>query len=100
MINGETVRRKLELSSNRIGQRLSSGAGDSDLLSEVYLTAVGREPTAVERSRGRLASSQRERSPVLGGKTSCAAQFNSKEFLSYGTDGRVLFRWQVVREVR
>ena len=50
MINGETVRKKLELTSNRIGQRISSGASDSDLLSEVYLTAVGRQPTAIEQS--------------------------------------------------
>ncbi len=42
MINGETVRRKLELPSNRIGKRLDAGASDSELLSEFYLTAVCR----------------------------------------------------------
>jgi hypothetical protein len=48
MISGETVRMKLELPSNRIGKRLSSGASDSELLSELYLTALGREPTGDE----------------------------------------------------
>ena len=40
MINGETVRRKLERDSNRIGKRLEAGASDAELLSEIYLAAA------------------------------------------------------------
>ena len=50
MINGETVRSKLEMPSNRIGKRLQAGVSDSDLLSEVYLAAVSREPSEAERT--------------------------------------------------
>ncbi len=50
MINGETVRRKLESPSNRIGKRIEQGAGDAEILSEFYLTAVCREPRAEELS--------------------------------------------------
>jgi hypothetical protein len=51
MINGETLRRKLELSDNRIGRALRQGISDSDLLCELYLAALCREPTATERAR-------------------------------------------------
>ena len=48
MINGETVRKKLDLPANRIGKRLEAGAADSEILSEFYLIAVCREPKAEE----------------------------------------------------
>ncbi len=48
MINGETVRTKLESPSNRIGKRLKAGATDSEILSEFYLIAVCRQPRAEE----------------------------------------------------
>ncbi len=80
MINGETVRKKLELPSNRIGKRLAAGAGDSDLLSEFYLTAVGREPTQVEQTAVtahlRNASARR-----AAWEDVVWALLNSKEFL-------------------
>jgi hypothetical protein len=50
MINGDTVRRKLEVPSNRIGKRLDAGVGDSELLSEFYLAALSREPAQSEQS--------------------------------------------------
>ncbi len=48
MINGETVRKKLEETDNRIGRRLASGVTDPDLLSEFYLAALARRPTEAE----------------------------------------------------
>ena len=42
MINGETVRKKLETSSNRIGKCLDAGRSDSEILDEVYLAALAR----------------------------------------------------------
>ena len=50
MINGETVRRKLESPSNRIAKGLARGASDADLLSEIYAIAVCREPTKAEQA--------------------------------------------------
>jgi Protein of unknown function (DUF1549)/Protein of unknown function (DUF1553) len=49
MINGETVRKKLELGANRIGHELDAGRQDTQILDEVYLAAVARQPTASER---------------------------------------------------
>ncbi len=80
MINGETVRRKLELRSNRIGKRLDAGASDSDLLSEFYLTAVCREPTPEELSviKAHLSKARDRRA---GWEDVVWALINSKEFL-------------------
>jgi hypothetical protein len=80
MINGATVRNKLELPSNRIGQRLESGASDPDLLSEVYLAALCREPTQGERraATAHIASARRRR-PAW--EDVVWALINSKEFL-------------------
>ena len=49
MINGETVRKKLEMRSNRIGTCLDMGRSDSEILNEVYLAALARLPTQRER---------------------------------------------------
>ena len=51
MINGEAVRRKLEDRGNRIGKLLEQKANDEAILTELYLAALCREPTA-----GRTAS--------------------------------------------
>jgi hypothetical protein len=48
MINGPTVRRKLDASDNRIGRLIQAGAGDRELLAEIYLAAVCREPKPAE----------------------------------------------------
>ncbi len=48
MINGPTVRRKLDAGDNRIGRLMSAGVGDRDLLAEIYLAAVCREPRPAE----------------------------------------------------
>jgi hypothetical protein len=80
MINGETVRKKLEMGSNRIGHGLDAGRPDSRILDEVYLAAVVRQPTATERA---AVTTHLERS---GDKRKAWedvvwALLNSKEFL-------------------
>jgi hypothetical protein len=80
MINGETVRRKLETQSNRIGERLKAGASDSELLSEFYLTAVCREPTRKEQAAIKAhLSAARDRRAAW--EDVVWALLNSKEFL-------------------
>jgi len=50
MINGPTVRRKLDAPENRVGQRMAAGAGDPELLAELYLAALCREPKPAEQA--------------------------------------------------
>jgi hypothetical protein len=80
MITGETVRAKLELPANRIGKRLDSGASDTVILDEIYLTALCREPDADERSAilghlGRASNRRKAWEDVVW------AVLNSKEFM-------------------
>ena len=81
MINGETVRRKLELPSNRIGKRLEAGASDSELLSEFYLDrALPRADRRPSRRRSlRTSGSARDRRAAW--EDVVWALLNSKEFL-------------------
>jgi hypothetical protein len=80
MINGETVRRKLESRSNWIGKRLEEGASDGGLLSEFYLTAVCREPRMEELSAIKShVSAARDRRAAW--EDVVWALINSKEFL-------------------
>jgi hypothetical protein len=80
MINGETVRRKLEKSSNRIGMCVDAGKSDSELLDEVYLAALAREPTPSERT-GVAAYVGRGRDRRKAWEDVVWALMNSKEFL-------------------
>jgi hypothetical protein len=48
MINGPTVRAKLEQRGNRIGRLLAAGAADRALLEELYLAALCRGPNPAE----------------------------------------------------
>ena len=80
MINGETVRRKLEMHSNRIGKRLESGASDAELMNEVYLAALCREPTVAER-HAVAAHLERARDRRQAWEDIVWALINSKEFL-------------------
>ena len=50
MINGPTVRRKLDAPDNRLGRRLAAGAGDPELLEELYLAALCRKPKPAEQA--------------------------------------------------
>lgn len=49
LINGDSVRRALEAEDNRIGKLMKSGASEKTIVSEIYLAALSREPTATER---------------------------------------------------
>jgi Protein of unknown function (DUF1549)/Protein of unknown function (DUF1553) len=80
MINGETVRKKLESPSNRISKRLEAGAADSELLAEIYLTAVCRKPTPQEQAAIKMhLSTARDRRAAW--EDVVWALLNSKEFL-------------------
>jgi hypothetical protein len=80
MINGETVRRKLEKSSNRIGQCLDAGRGDAEICDEIYLAALSRQPTDAEHTAvtahlNRVSDRRKAWEDVVW------ALLNSKEFL-------------------
>jgi hypothetical protein len=49
LINGDSVRRKLEADDNRLGRLLSSGKSDTAILEGLYLAALSRRPTDNER---------------------------------------------------
>jgi hypothetical protein len=80
MINGETVRRKLEKSSNRIGQWIDAGRTDADMLEELYLAALSREPTVAECS-GVTGHLKRGLDRRKAWEDVVWALLNSKEFL-------------------
>ena len=80
MINGETVRRKLESPSNRIAKRLAAGSSDSELLSDIYLIAMCREPTGDERAAV-LSHIARSGDRRKAWEDVVWALLNSKEFL-------------------
>jgi Protein of unknown function (DUF1549)/Protein of unknown function (DUF1553) len=80
MINGETVRRKLERGSNRIGTCLDAGRTSSEILDEIYLAGLARQPTDSERS-GVIAHLERSRDRRKAWEDVVWALLNSKEFL-------------------
>jgi hypothetical protein len=80
MINGETVQRKLESQSNRIGKRLEAGDTDAELLSEFYLAALCRAPTDSER-QAMSAHVEQARDRRRAWEDIVWALINSKEFL-------------------
>jgi hypothetical protein len=51
MINGESVRKQLEARDNRIGRLIAEKLDDDQVLDELYLATLCREPSAAERAR-------------------------------------------------
>ena len=80
MINGESVRRKLEDPANRIGQRLEQKTPPETLLEELYLAALCRSPTGAERL-SMLAHVRKAARPGDAWQDIAWALINSKEFL-------------------
>ncbi|HEV3167152.1 MAG TPA: DUF1549 and DUF1553 domain-containing protein [Isosphaeraceae bacterium] len=80
LINGEAVRQKLEADDNRIGRLLTAGASEPEILVELYLATLSREPTDQERASalqhiGKAADRRKAWEDVAW------AIVNSKEFL-------------------
>ncbi len=80
MINGESVRKKLEKPSNRIGTLLDAGRDDATILEEAYLAALARRPTEAERT-GVAEHLARARDRRKAWEDVFWAIVNSKEFL-------------------
>jgi len=80
MINGPTVRGKLDAGDNRIGRLLASNVPDRQALSEIYLAALSRGPNAaeVDAMRDHLLHARDRRSAW---EDIVWALLNSKEFL-------------------
>jgi hypothetical protein len=80
LINGAAVRDKLESPYNRIGRLLDSKTSDPEILSDLYLSALGREPTEAERE-GTFAHVSRAKDRRKAWEDVAWAILNSKEFL-------------------
>jgi hypothetical protein len=80
MINGDSVRRKLEASDNRIGGLLGSGASDRAILSELTLAILGRLPDP-DKEPALLAHVSKARDRRKAWEDLAWAMLNSKEFL-------------------
>jgi hypothetical protein len=80
MINGQSVRRKLEDPDNRIGRLMAQSAKAEEILDELYLAALCRQPTAAERA-SILAHVNRASVPRDAWQDVAWAILNSKEFL-------------------
>ncbi|MFO0892889.1 MAG: DUF1549 and DUF1553 domain-containing protein [Isosphaeraceae bacterium] len=80
MINGESVRRKLESPDGRLARRIAEKAGPDAILEELYLGALCRMPSGRERA-AMLAHVSEAASPAAGWQDVAWAVLNSKEFL-------------------
>lgn len=80
MINGPTVRGKLDASDNRIARLLNSGASDGAILEELYLAALCRHPRPGERAAA-LDHLRRSADRRAAWDDIAWAILNSKEFL-------------------
>jgi hypothetical protein len=80
MINGPTVRRKLDATENRLARLLAAGAGDRAILDELYLAALSREPKPAERTAA-MDYLRRARDRRAAWEDITWALLNSKEFL-------------------
>jgi hypothetical protein len=80
MINGPTVRRKLDASDNRIGRLMAAGVGDREILAEIYLAAVCRAAKPAELA-AMIDYLRRARDRRSAWEDVVWALLNSKEFL-------------------
>ncbi|WP_406696072.1 DUF1549 domain-containing protein [Singulisphaera sp. Ch08] len=80
LINGDSVRRALEAEDNRIGKLMKSGVSEDVIVTEIYLAALSREPTAIERSAV-IAHVHASKNQRKAWEDACWAVLNSKEFL-------------------
>lgn len=80
LINGDTVRSVLEAPDNRLGSLLDSGKPDEQILAELYLAALCREPSPEER-RGALDHLDESEGRRDAWEDVAWAIINSKEFL-------------------
>jgi hypothetical protein len=79
-VNGPEVQQKLSSADGRLAAWLDSGKSDSEVLDEMYLTALARKPSAREKDRlltriGKSASRREVFEDILW------AMLNSKEFV-------------------
>jgi hypothetical protein len=80
MINGPTVRRKLDANDNRIARLLTAGTDDRSILDELYLAALSRHPQPAETTAA-TEHLQRARDRRAAWEDITWALLNSKEFL-------------------
>lgn len=80
LINGESIREKLEATENRLGTLLKSGASDEAILDELALAILGR-PTAADQRATLLGHVSRAADRRKGWEDVAWVMLNSKEFL-------------------
>ncbi len=80
LINGESIRSKLEAPDNRIGRLLDSGAADESIAAELATAILGRPPTASDLAEivGHVARGKDRRKAW---EDAAWALINTKEFL-------------------
>jgi hypothetical protein len=79
LISGTTIDDKLRKPDNRIGRLIRAGKSDAEIVNELYLVTVSREPSASERQKALAYLSGRDRRQGL--EDLLWALINSKEFL-------------------
>jgi hypothetical protein len=80
LISGASIDAKLKRPDNRIGRMMEAGRTDAEIVTELYLATVSREPTAAEREKMvAYVTSKPDRRAAL--EDALWALINSKEFL-------------------
>jgi hypothetical protein len=80
MLSGELITRLLETPDNRIGKGISAGLSDEAIVADLFLAALGREPSSAERKfAGEFLAKSKDRRKAL--EDIAWAVLNSKEFV-------------------